>query len=78
MEPYWNPTVEDQALARMYRLSQKNEVEVVRMIIKDSFEAHVNKFQGRKRDLANLLLSKKAYGSNLQRHSLVQLRSLLG
>ncbi|EHK48686.1 hypothetical protein TRIATDRAFT_11002, partial [Trichoderma atroviride IMI 206040] len=38
MEPHWNPTLEDQALARIYRLGQRNEVTTVRFYVRDSFE----------------------------------------
>lgn len=33
-----NPTLEDQALARIYRLGQRNEVTTVRFYVRDSFE----------------------------------------
>jgi SNF2 family DNA or RNA helicase len=38
MEPHWNPTLEDQALARIHRLGQKNKVTTVRFVVRDSFE----------------------------------------
>ncbi|KPM37325.1 hypothetical protein AK830_g9236 [Neonectria ditissima] len=38
MEPHWNPTIEDQALARIHRLGQKREVTTVRFYVRDSFE----------------------------------------
>ena len=38
MEPHWNPTIEDQALARIHRLGQKNEVMTIRFFIRNSFE----------------------------------------
>ncbi|PTB69763.1 hypothetical protein BBK36DRAFT_1188398 [Trichoderma citrinoviride] len=38
MEPHWNPTLEDQALARIHRIGQTKEVNTVRFIVKDSFE----------------------------------------
>lgn len=33
-----NPTLEDQALARIYRLGQRNEVTTFRFYVRDSFE----------------------------------------
>lgn len=33
-----NPTLEDQALARIHRIGQTKEVTTVRFIVKDSFE----------------------------------------
>lgn len=33
-----NPTIEDQALARIHRIGQKQEVTTIRFYIRDSFE----------------------------------------
>jgi len=38
MEPQWNPHVEEQALARVYRLGQKKSVETVRYVMKGTIE----------------------------------------
>ena len=38
MEPHWNPSVEQQALARIYRMGQKRPVTTVRYVMRDSFE----------------------------------------
>lgn len=38
MEPQWNPAIEEQALARVYRLGQTQPVVTVRFFIKDSIE----------------------------------------
>lgn len=38
LEPQWNPTTEDQALARVHRMDQKRPVTTVRLVVKDSFE----------------------------------------
>ncbi|KAH7171392.1 P-loop containing nucleoside triphosphate hydrolase protein [Dactylonectria macrodidyma] len=57
MEPHWNPTLEDQALARIHRLGQKREVTTVRFYVRDSFEQRVIEVQESKRQLAGVLLS---------------------
>ncbi|OCL00503.1 uncharacterized protein K441DRAFT_651441 [Cenococcum geophilum 1.58] len=61
MEPQWNPTVEEQALARIHRMGQTKEVTTVRFVMKGSFEEHVLKVQRRKRELEDLLLSQKPH-----------------
>ncbi|KAI9149178.1 putative SWI/SNF-related matrix-associated actin-dependent regulator of chromatin [Paramyrothecium foliicola] len=38
IEPHWNPTVEEQALARIHRIGQVREVTTVRFYMQDSFE----------------------------------------
>ncbi|KAI1415220.1 SNF2 family N-terminal domain-containing protein [Hypoxylon sp. FL1857] len=57
MEPHWNPTLEEQALARVHRLGQTNEVTTVRLYIRDSFEEQVMQVQESKKQLAGVLLS---------------------
>ncbi|KAL8318202.1 hypothetical protein RB597_005463 [Gaeumannomyces tritici] len=57
MEPHWNPTLEDQALARIHRIGQKKEVTTVRFYIRDSFEEEIMKLQQKKKQLAGVLLS---------------------
>ncbi|OTA67438.1 hypothetical protein K449DRAFT_365300 [Hypoxylon sp. EC38] len=57
MEPHWNPTLEEQALARIHRLGQTKEVTTVRLYIRDSFEEQVMQVQESKKQLAGVLLS---------------------
>jgi SWI/SNF-related matrix-associated actin-dependent regulator of chromatin subfamily A3 len=79
MEPHWNPTVEEQALARIHRMGQTKEVTTIRFIMRDSFEEHVVEVQNKKKDFATLLLSKQQTSEeNLAQSRLLQLRSLLG
>jgi len=44
MEPSFNPALEAQAIGRVYRLGQKREVNIVRLVISDSFESRMMKF----------------------------------
>ncbi|KAI1093509.1 SNF2 family N-terminal domain-containing protein [Rostrohypoxylon terebratum] len=57
MEPHWNPTLEEQALARVHRLGQMKEVTTVRLYVRDSFEEQVMQLQESKKQLAGVLLS---------------------
>ncbi|KAK4243690.1 P-loop containing nucleoside triphosphate hydrolase protein [Corynascus novoguineensis] len=57
MEPHWNPTLEEQALARIHRIGQSREVTTVRFYIRDSFEERVIELQNAKKHLARVLLS---------------------
>ncbi|RMZ72475.1 global transactivator [Pyrenophora seminiperda CCB06] len=57
LEPQWNPSLEDQALARVHRLGQTRTVTTMRYIMEDSFEEHILNVQDRKKLLATTLLS---------------------
>jgi SNF2 family DNA or RNA helicase len=57
MEPHWNPTVEEQALARIHRIGQTKEVTTVRFYIRESFEERIMETQDSKKNLASILLS---------------------
>lgn len=57
MEPHWNPTMEEQALARIHRIGQTREVITVKFYVRDSFEERVMEVQESKKNLAAILLS---------------------
>ena len=48
---WWNPAVEDQAADRAYRMGQKNDVQVIKLIAKGTIEEKMNVLQGKKRNL---------------------------
>ncbi|MFZ2576497.1 MAG: DEAD/DEAH box helicase [Lactococcus hircilactis] len=53
---WWNPAVEEQAVARAHRMGQKNTVEVIRLITQGTIEEKIMEIQERKKDLiANVL-----------------------
>jgi SWI/SNF-related matrix-associated actin-dependent regulator of chromatin subfamily A3 len=59
LEPQWNPTIEDQAFARIHRMGQQRPVTTVRFLMKDSYEEEVINVQKQKSNFASLLLSGK-------------------
>ncbi|EEU43830.1 uncharacterized protein NECHADRAFT_74036 [Fusarium vanettenii 77-13-4] len=59
IEPHWNPTLEEQALARVHRLGQQREVTTVRFFVKDTFEERVLDVQKSKKKLEEVLLVPK-------------------
>ncbi|CAK7340285.1 unnamed protein product [Dovyalis caffra] len=57
LEPWWNPAVEDQAMDRVHRIGQEEDVTVVRLIAQSSIEERILEMQERKKKLA-----KEAFG----------------
>ena len=54
---WWNPAVEDQASDRAYRIGQTRPVQVHRMVTTGTVEERIAELLGRKRDLADSVLS---------------------
>lgn len=52
LEPFWNPFVEEQAIDRVHRLNQTQDVIVHKLTIRDSVEARILELQEKKRELA--------------------------
>ncbi|SCU92579.1 LAFA_0F11518g1_1 [Lachancea sp. 'fantastica'] len=51
MDPWWSPSLEDQAIDRIHRIGQRNDVKVVRFIMEHSIEEKMLRIQERKRSL---------------------------
>ncbi len=56
-DPWWNMSVENQATDRAYRIGQKNNVHVYKLITKDSIEEKIYELQERKSKLIDDVLS---------------------
>lgn len=54
---WWNPAVENQATDRAYRIGQKKNVMVHRLITKDTFEERINEMIQKKKQLAEMTVS---------------------
>ena len=59
-DPWWNISTENQATDRAYRIGQKNNVQVYKLITKNSIEEKIYELQERKATLANNMLDTKA------------------
>ncbi|KAF3359610.1 CWF complex protein sap61 [Verticillium dahliae VDG1] len=76
LDPFWNPFVEMQAVDRVHRIGQQNEVKVYRILVKDSVEDRIMEIQTRKREAIDAALDGKASkGMGL---SMADLRHLFG
>ncbi|KAH7657772.1 DNA helicase protein [Dioscorea alata] len=59
VDPWWNPAVEEQAMDRVHRIGQKQEVRIIRLIVKDSIEERVLELQERKKRLVGGAFGRK-------------------
>jgi non-specific serine/threonine protein kinase len=57
LDPWWNPFVESQAIARAHRIGQTEKVVAVKFIARDTIEEKILKMQERKSALADEFLS---------------------
>jgi superfamily II DNA or RNA helicase len=73
LEPFWNPFVEEQAIDRVHRLNQTEDVVVYKMTIKDTVEAGILELQERKRKLANETIEGKAAAAKLTLQDMLNL-----
>ncbi len=55
---WWNPAVENQATDRAFRIGQKKNVMVYRLITKHSFEEKINEMINHKKELADISVDK--------------------
>ena len=55
-DPWWNLSAENQATDRAYRIGQKNNVQVYKLITKNSIEEKINDLQEKKAALVDNVL----------------------
>lgn len=63
-DPWWNPAVENQASDRAHRIGQKNVVNVVKLIAKDTVEERVIGLQENKKELIEDIIDGNLDNSN--------------
>lgn len=51
MDPWWSPSLEDQAIDRVHRIGQESNVKIIRFIMENSIEEKMLSIQDRKRTL---------------------------
>lgn len=77
-DPWWNPAVENQATDRAYRIGQKNDVEVIKIISKDTIEEKILKLKEEKSNMfASLLEDGNDYCSTDTKLTKDEIRYLL-
>lgn len=73
-DPWWNLAAENQATDRAYRIGQKNNVQVYKLITKNSIEEKIYDLQDRKAKLIdNVLDTKTSFISKLSKEDIMKL-----
>ena len=75
-DPWWNLSVQNQATDRAYRIGQKNPVQVVRLIARDTIEEKILRLQEDKWQLAESVVG--AQGVPIEQMSAEELLAILG
>lgn len=73
-DPWWNISTENQATDRAYRIGQKNNVQVYKLITKNSIEEKIYELQQKKAELVdNMLSTKTSFINKLSREEIMNL-----
>ena len=73
-DPWWNASAENQATDRAYRIGQKNNVQVYKLITKNSIEEKIYELQQKKSQLIdNVLDTKTSFISKLSKEDIMKL-----
>lgn len=75
-DPWWNPAVEEQATDRVYRIGQKNNVHVIKLLTKNTIEEKIFKLQKKKKELSDAIIqSKEVFINTLTKEELEEIFS---
>ena len=73
-DPWWNQSAENQATDRAYRIGQKNNVQVYKLITSNSIEEKIYELQNKKAELIdNMLDNETAFVNKLSRDEIMSL-----
>ena len=73
-DPWWNASAENQATDRAHRIGQKNNVQVYKLITKNSIEEKIYELQQKKAELVdNMLSTQETFISRLSKDEIMDL-----
>lgn len=75
LDPWWNPAVEEQAIARAHRIGQTRPVTALRFIARDTIEEKIRQLQERKKQLGIDFFAAGAEAPSLTRAEIEMLLS---
>nr|XP_044994311.1 transcription termination factor 2 isoform X2 [Jaculus jaculus] len=76
LDMHWNPSLEDQACDRIYRVGQQKDVVIHKFVCKGTVEEKILQLQEKKKDLAKQVLS--GSGDSITKLTLADLKILFG
>lgn len=76
LDMHWNPSLEDQACDRIYRVGQEKDVVIHRFVCEGTVETKILQLQEKKKDLAKQVLS--GSGESVTKLTLADLKVLFG
>ena len=65
LDPWWNPSAEEQANDRAHRIGQQKEVEVIKLVARGTIEEKIISLQEDKKNLINSVLTSELKESNV-------------
>jgi len=75
IDPWWNPAIESQAIARAHRIGQKNTVMVQRFCSLDTIEEKILLLQKKKQEMYNFFVDGNSESQTLNAEDLLELLS---
>jgi len=75
IDPWWNPAIESQAIARAHRIGQKNTVMVQRFCSLDTIEEKILLLQKKKQEMYNFFVDGNSESQTLSAEDLLELLS---
>jgi non-specific serine/threonine protein kinase len=74
IDPWWNPSAENQASDRAYRIGQTKTVFIYKVITRDSIEEHILQLQQHKKNLMQSVITEEgSFFKNLSREDVLSL-----
>ena len=72
-DPWWNISAENQASDRVYRIGQKNNVQVYKLIVKNTIEEKIRELQQKKSDLFDVAVNGESDIMNMSAEDVMSL-----
>merc|ERR1712096_93060 len=78
VDPWWNPSIEKQAVARLHRIGQKRKVTIYRLLASGSIEERLLRIQAFKNRMVSVILERGRQEESVQEYSRDEILYLLG